>query len=54
MKDFMLRGRNGSWNERTSKHNKDCHKNVKPPSFTPRKLTKAHPHEILSEIISET
>ena len=54
MKAIILRSRNGSGKEGATNHSKNGCKSVKPPSFPPRKFTKAHLHELLSKLISET
>lgn len=53
MKAIILLSKNGSGNEGVANHNKNSCKSVKPSSFPPRKFTKAHLHELLSELISE-
>ena len=54
MKAIILRRRTGNRNEETINRNKDGCKSVKPPSHLRRKFTKAHLHELLNELISET
>ena len=49
----ILRSRNGNRNQRVNKHSKDYYKNVKPPSFSSSKFTKANLHGIIAELISK-
>ena len=54
MKVVILRSRTGNRNAGVNNHSKDGYKTVKPPSFPPRKSTKANLYELLAELISET
>ena len=54
MKAIILRSKNRSGKEESTNYIKNGCKSVKPPSFPPRKFTKVHLHELLSELISET
>ena len=53
MKAFMLLSKNGYSNDGVNDQSKNIYKTVKPPSYPPRKFTKAHLHGLLTELISE-
>ena len=52
MKAVVLRSRTVDSNDDVNNHNKNVYKTVIPLSYPPRKFTKAHLHEILTELIS--
>ena len=48
MKVFMLRSRIVNVNEGVNNHNANVYETVKPPSYSPRKFTKAYLHELIT------
>ena len=54
MKATMLRSRTGSPNDGVNNHSKNVYKSLKPPSYPRRKLTTAHLHVLLTELILES
>ena len=54
MRAVMLRSITVNSNDVVNNHSKNAYKTVKPPSYHPRKLTTAHFHALLTELILES